>query len=143
MTKRGFTLIELMIVTAIIGILAAIALPKFADLIRKSKEGSTKGNLGAVRGALALYYGAMEGNYPIDNLSQLTAGGKYINSIPLALTPGYHNDNSGLLAGADKATVENDAGGWSYVNNSGSVDWGALMVNCTHTDTKGTTWSTY
>ena len=49
--NKGFTLIELMIVVAIIGILAAIAIPKFADLIRKSNEGATKGNLGATRSA--------------------------------------------------------------------------------------------
>lgn len=64
-SKKGFTLIELMIVVAIIGILAAIAIPKFADLIRKSKEGSTKGSLGAMRSALTIYYGEQEGIYPI------------------------------------------------------------------------------
>jgi prepilin-type N-terminal cleavage/methylation domain-containing protein len=61
--KSGFTLIELMIVVAIIGILASIAIPKFADLIRKSKEGATKGNLGSLRSALSIYYGDMEGTY--------------------------------------------------------------------------------
>lgn len=61
---KGFTLIELMIVVAIIGILAAIAIPKFADLIKKSKEGATKGSLGALRSALTIYYGEQEGTYP-------------------------------------------------------------------------------
>lgn len=64
-TKKGFTLIELMIVVAIIGILAAIAIPKFADLIRKSKEGATKGSMGAMRSALTIYYGEQEGIYPM------------------------------------------------------------------------------
>ena len=60
----GFTLIELMIVVAIIGILAAIAIPKFANLIRKSGEGASKGNVGSIRSALSIYYGDMEGQYP-------------------------------------------------------------------------------
>jgi prepilin-type N-terminal cleavage/methylation domain-containing protein len=82
MNKKGFTLIELMIVVAIIGILAAIAIPKFADLINKSKEGATKGALSSVRGALQVYYGDNEGLFPTDSLVILTTDGKYINSIP-------------------------------------------------------------
>ena len=72
MNKMGFTLIELMIVVAIIGILAVVAVPKFADLINKSKEGATKGSLGSVRAALTVYYGDQEGQYPVDALTSLT-----------------------------------------------------------------------
>src|SRR5271155_1123123 len=89
----GFTLIELIIVVAIIGILAAIAIPKFADLVLKSKEGATRGSLGSIRSALSIYYGDMEGQYPSDP-SSLTINGKYLNSIPLAKTPNYHSDSS-------------------------------------------------
>src|SRR5476649_2240947 len=92
-TKRGFTLIELMIVVAIIGILAAIAIPKFAELIRKSGEGASKVNLGALRSALSIYYCDMEGNYPAQLVS-LTLNGKYLSSVPLAKEPNYHPDSS-------------------------------------------------
>src|SRR5216684_2042121 len=90
-TKRGFTLIELMIVVAIIGILAAIAIPKFAQLITKGNEANTKGNLGALRSALSIYYGDTEGFYPADTLGgltgSLTASGKYMGAIPVAKSP--------------------------------------------------------
>src|SRR5471030_277116 len=96
--KRGFTLIELMIVVAIIGILAAIAIPKFAELIRKSGEGASKGNVGSIRSALSIYYGDMEGQYPTQ-LAGLTVAGKYIAAIPLAKEPNYHTDSSSEING--------------------------------------------
>lgn len=80
---KGFTLIELMMVVAIIGLLATIAIPKFSNLIRRSKEAGTLANLGSVRSALTLYYSNTEGAYPI-NLSILE--GIYIEKIPTVWT---------------------------------------------------------
>ena len=141
--KSGFKLIELMIVVAIIGILAAIAIPKFAELIRKSGEGASKGNLGAIRSALSIYYGDMEGQYPT-TLAWLTVAGKYLSTVPNAKTPNYHADKStesdGSLALA--ATIT-DGGGWGYDNVTTDANIGNMMITCTHTDTKGNVWTSY
>jgi prepilin-type N-terminal cleavage/methylation domain-containing protein len=139
--SRGFTLIELMIVVAIIGILAAIAIPKFADLIRKSQEGAGKGDLGAIRGSLAIYYGEMEGQYP-SALGSLTMGGKYISKIPGSRTPNYHADSTAVNEGSG-VVAPTDDGGWFYNMNASSPFVGDARVDCTHTDTKGTIWSSY
>ena len=142
-TKKGFTLIELMIVVAIIGILAAIAIPQFANLVAKSQEGRTKANLGTIRSALSIYYGDLEGWYPTDTLSSLTTGGRYLQSIPNSDLPVTTNS----IGHTSIKTVTNasaDTGGW-YYNNSGATSstWGQILVNCTHQDLRASVWSTY
>ena len=57
MGKKGFTLIELMIVVAIIGILAAIAIPNFLKFQAKSKQSEAKTNLKAIYVAETGYFG--------------------------------------------------------------------------------------
>lgn len=156
--KKGFTLIELMIVVAIIGILAAIAIPKFADLINKSKEGATKGALSSVRSALQVYYGDNEGWFPADNLSaSLTNNGKYINAIPVAKLPTTGHPDSNIVATYVSSTTAGvytvttgstatwDSGGWGYANNpTATAIWGSFMANCQHKDIKGIdAWTTF
>ena len=55
--RKGFTLIELMIVVAIIGILAAIAIPNFLRFQAKSKQSEAKTNLGGIFTAEVSYFG--------------------------------------------------------------------------------------
>lgn len=134
---EGFTLIELMIVVSIIAILAAIAVPKFANVLRKANEGSSKGSLGAIRSTLSIYYGETEGQFPAD-LESLTIGGKFLQTLPQAKIPDYHEPLSTVAYPA-----VTDGGGWVYNNVMADANFGVVLVNCTHTDTRGSVWTAY
>jgi len=88
--RRGFTLIELTIVVAIVGILASVIFPHFDLVLQKANQAKSRGNLAELRSALSLYYTDNTfwpfGNYP-QGTSHITDG----ISLSEALIPKYIN----------------------------------------------------
>ena len=80
MTDRGFSLLELMVVMAILGILVVFAMPAYQDATLRAKEAVLKEDLQRLRDALEQYQ-TDKGLYP-ESLEELASEG-YLREIPI------------------------------------------------------------
>ena len=150
---RGFTLGEMMLVVAIISLLASIFEPKIAGQFTMAREASVLGNLGAIRGAVQIYYANTEGYFPNDLSIGLTTNGTYMSSIPaisvpevdIQNNPGFNSTNQ-IIYGDGAASpaigtlgpggVE---GGYYFINSSRFA--GSTLVNWPYNRTNGSMWT--
>lgn len=77
--RRGFTLMELVVVMTVIGLLLTLALPRYLDAIDRGKEKVLERNLALMREAIDRYYGD-QGHYP-ERLEDLVTK-RYLRAIP-------------------------------------------------------------
>ena len=118
--QKGFTLIELMIVVAIIGILAAVALPAYTNYIQKARFANALSLGDSYKTAIAVCYGEENA------LTNCTTLGS--NGIPAAPTTMPNNVASLAIDGATGAitvTATADAGGFTSILTP-TVDTGAI-----------------
>jgi len=111
-SESGFTLIELVIVIVILGILAAVAIPKYEDMREQARTATLKGQLGAIRSAVAIQYGrnALNGSATFPTLDASIFADGNVPKEPI------------LNSNAVKTTAGVDnAGGWQYTVVTGMV----------------------
>ena len=117
--RRGFTLIELVVVIIIIAILAAVAVPKFYDRADDAREAATLQSLSTLRGAIELYRADNSG-YPSTLGTDLLS---YLKSpFPATSVGGTESDAIKVVTSNPiTSTDADDKGGWIYNPATGEI----------------------
>ena len=135
--RKGFTLIELVIVIAILGILALYAVPKYQGLVEEARSSEARAQLGTVRSAMGIYYAKNHGVYPATLDGTIFAEG-VVPEVEVTVSGAVDRHNTVTLAETQNGTITaaeiTDVGGWMY-DVSAAKDKADVRINSKGTDT--------
>ena len=125
--QKGFTLIELMIVIAIVGVLAVVALPAYQDYTARAQMSEALTLAEGQKSAVVEYY-SDHGTFPTNNTAAGIAAstdisGKYVKSVKVSVD----NNKAKITATMKSSSVNKDIQGKSLIlegsQNNGSFSW--------------------
>jgi prepilin-type N-terminal cleavage/methylation domain-containing protein len=121
--QRGFTLIEIVIIIVVLGILAAVAIPKYQDITGEAKEAACRASLGSIRSGVTIFYAnqaVKTGSAQWPTQAELETYG-VVMAQGLPKNPYQPNAADSIVTGAAKGVIVGSRGGWAYDPATGEI----------------------
>lgn len=124
---------------------AAIKTALGQEIVKDVEESSAREFLLTIRATLPIYYGDTEGKYP-KTLEELVP--VYLQYLPAIEISGHAKTNKVSVIDTTEYDTElssaiKDTGGWLYFSNPASGNWGMVIIDCSHKDSKNVEWYKY
>lgn len=124
-SQKGFTLIELVIIIVVLGILAAVAIPKYQDITSQAKDASCRASLGALRSGITIWYAnkaVTTGTATYPSLVAIrTVDSVMAQALPRNPYQLSTNAPDSIVTGVTKGTIVGARGGWAYLAATGQI----------------------
>lgn len=125
MLRKGFTLVEILVVVIVLGILAALVTPHLTGAVEEASIETTTHELSKLRRAIEVYTIINNGELPDvtegdGTWGALTSGNQYLKSAPVNPYVGGTNASVIVIGNAADAAYQSEHG-WIYDNTTGQV----------------------